>query len=205
MRKILITITIVVACIAAMSICWLVRGRQLSLHLDRFKTIETGSTPIRSIAYEGSGTGGVLFINDLKLSLSPSDPHDPPPNIGTTKDDQLALSYKGKVFAFGPTRSKSENGDESLATEPQAGDEASIEIRRSVLSWIEAFNFNFMTGQPPSWKRHLYYQLTWKRQSGAKLEMVWRFEQYFYPANGWASDFMTREHSTGLIRVEIQN
>jgi len=34
--------------------------------------------------------------------------------------------------------------------------------------------------------------------------MLWRYEQFFYPANGWASRFMTREGSTGLIRAEIK-
>ena len=37
-----------------------------------------------------------------------------------------------------------------------------------------------------------------------KLEMLWRYEQYFYPANGWASGFMTRAGSTGLIQVAIK-
>ena len=60
-----------------------------------------------------------------------------------------------------------------------------------------------MTGQSPSWKRHLYYRLIWKKQNGAKLEMIWRYEQYFYPGDGWASGMMTREGVTGLIRVDI--
>src|SRR5205823_14758117 len=63
-------------------------------------------------------------------------------------------------------------------------------------------DLNFMTGHSPSWKRHLYYQLLWKKTSGAKLEMLWRYEQYFYPGNGWASGFMTHEGSTGLRSEE---
>jgi hypothetical protein len=35
--------------------------------------------------------------------------------------------------------------------------------------------------------------------------MQWRYEQYFYPRNGWGSGFMTRQGSTGLIRAEIKN
>ena len=60
-----------------------------------------------------------------------------------------------------------------------------------------------MTGQSPSWKRHIHYRLLWKKPSGAKLEMLWRYEQYFYPELGWGSGFMTREGSTGLISVDI--
>ena len=75
---------------------------------------------------------------------------------------------------------------ENLATVPPAGDDAFIEIRRSILSWPTPFDFNFMTGHSPSWKRHLYYRLALEKPSGAKLEMLWRYEQYFYPGNGWA-------------------
>jgi hypothetical protein len=34
--------------------------------------------------------------------------------------------------------------------------------------------------------------------------MLWRYEQYFYSDNGWAGGFMTREGSTGLIKLDIR-
>ena len=200
MRKILITLAILVLFVVALSALWIFRGHQVSLFIDRFGTIETASARISSIAYEGSGSGGVLHLNDLGLSLNDVGPNHPTRNIGTTKDDQLALAAGGKVFAFGPLRSEAEN----LAAVPPAGNDAFLTVRRSVLSWPTPFDFNFMTGHSPSWKRNLYYQLLWKKPSGAKLEMLWRYEQYFYPGNGWASGFMTREGSTGLIRLNIQ-
>ncbi|HWX15050.1 MAG TPA: hypothetical protein VNY07_00540 [Chthoniobacterales bacterium] len=201
MRRILITLVIFIVCIAAGAATWIFGGRQLSLFMDRFGTIETTSTRIDSIAYEGSGTGGVLRINDLALSLNET--NGLTPNIGTTKDDQLALAAGGKVFAFGPLSSPADSADDHLAATLQAGDDASLTIRRSVLNWPTPFDFNFMTGQSPSWKRHIYYRLLWNKPSGAKLEMLWRYEQYFYPGNGWASGFMTRKGSTGLISVDI--
>jgi len=170
------------------------------LFIDRFETVETASARINSITYEGSGTGGILRVNDLALSLNAADSTCSTPNIGSTKDGQLALAAGGKVFAFGPPRSEAEN----LAAVPPASDDASISFRRSVLSWPTPFDLNFMTGHSPSWKRHLYYQVRWQKQNGAKLEMLWRYEQYFYSGDGWASDFMTREGSTGLIRVDIR-
>jgi hypothetical protein len=197
MRKILITLAILIAFIIAFLATWIFGGRQISLFLDRFGTIETTSAPIHSLAYEGNGTGGILRVNDLGLSLN--DRNGPTPSVGTTKNDQLALADRGKVFAFGSVRNEAEN----LATVPPTGDNASVEIRRSVLSWPTPFDFNFMTGHSPSWKRHLYYRLLWNKPSGAKLEMLWRYEQYFYPGNGWASGFMTREGSTGLIQLNI--
>ena len=198
MRKVLITLAILVGIIAAVSATWIFGGRQLSLFIDRYRTIETASARINSITYEGSGTGGRLRVNDLALSLN--DTSGPSPTIGSTKDNQLALAAGGKVFAFGPPRSEAEN----LAAVPPASDDAFIEIRRSVLSWPTPFDFNFMTGHSPSWKRHIYYRLLWKKTSGAKLEMLWRYEQYLYPANGWGSGFMTKEGSTGLVEVQIR-
>jgi hypothetical protein len=198
MRKILITLAILVPLVIATLATWIFGGRQLSRFLDRFGTIEMASSQIQSVVYEGSGNGGILHVNDLALSLN--DRNGPTPSVGTTKDGQLALADSRKVFAFGPPRSEAE----TLAAVPPAGDAAFIEIRRSILSWPTPFEFNFMTGQSPSWKRHLYYRIHWRKPNGATLEMLWRYEQYFYPGNGWASGFMIREGSTGLVRVDIQ-
>jgi len=198
MRKILITLAVLIAAVIAFLTIWIFYGHQISLLLDRFGTIEVTSTRINSIAYQGNGTGGIFHVNDLELSLN--DSNGPAPSIGTTKNDQLALADRGKVFAFGPVRTEAEN----LATVPPAGDDASIEIRRSILNWPTPFEVNFMTGHSPSWKRHLYYRVSWKKSSGANLEILWRYEQFFYPGNGWTSGFMTREGSTGLIRVDIK-
>jgi len=191
-----------VALLVAMSILWIFGGRQLSLFLDRFGTVELVSAPIKSISYEGSGSGGILHVNDLALSLNSLGPVLRSLEIGTTKDDQVALSFGGQVFSFGARRAAQ---SDELATAPPLGDDASVAIRRSAISWPTPFDFNFMTGHSPSWKRHLYYQLTWKKQNGAKLDMLWRYEQYFYSTDGWASGFMTHEGSTGLIRVGISN
>jgi hypothetical protein len=201
MRRILSGIAIITALLVATSILWIFGGERLSLFLDRFGTVEVASAPVTSISYEGTGNGGSLLVKNIHLSLSPADPKSAEPHFGTTKDEQLALSLGGKVFAFGPLRSETE----TLAAEPPAGDDASITTRRSVLSWPTTFDFNFMTGQSPLWKRHLYYRLTWKKSSGAKLDMLWRFEQYFYSGKGWASGFMTHEGSTGLIRIDISD
>jgi hypothetical protein len=198
MRKILITLAVLIAIVIVFLAAWIFYGHQISLFLDRFGTIEMASARINSIAYQGNGTGGIFHVNDLELSLN--DSNGPAPSIGTTKNDQLALADRGKVFAFGPVRTEAEN----LATAPPGGDDTSIEIRRSILNWPTPFETNFMTGHSPSWKRHLYYRAHWKKSSGANLEMLWRYEQYFYPGDGWASGFMTHQGSTGLIRVDIK-
>jgi len=188
---------------AALAASWIFKGREISSFIDRYWTVETRSGPIQSVAYEGSGTGGILIANDLSLSLNEVG-SGLALSVGSTKDNQFALATSGRVFPFGPLTSTSENTDERLATVPPPGDQAFLAIRHSVLSWPTPFDLNFMTGQSPSWKRHIYYEIRWKKSSGANLEMIWRYEQFFYPGNGWASGFMTRHGSTGLIRIEMK-
>ena len=198
MRKILITLLVVIALVATMLILWLFCGRQLSMFIDRFQTIETNSQQVRSVTYEGNGITGVFLINDLHLNLDAANPQSAPVHIGTTKDRQLALSFGGKVFSFGPVSETSGSSEETLATAPQPGDRASIAVRRSALSWIEPLKL-----QGASRKRHLYYQLVWEKSSGEKLEIVWRYEEHLNSGSGWGSGFMTHEGSTGLIKIDV--
>jgi hypothetical protein len=149
-RRIFVRLAILVTVLVGLSILWIAAGRQISLAIDRFKTIETRSIPIKTINYEGSGTDGTLHFGDLALSLT-SPQSDPRLSIGTTKDNQLALSFVGKVFPFGPLRDNSEN----LATDAPADDRATISLRHSLVAWPTPFDFNFMTGQSPAWRRNL--------------------------------------------------
>ena len=208
MRKVLITVGAFFAASIAILAVWVFFGRQVSLFIDRFGTIETASAKVHSIAYEGSGTGGWLTINDVHLSLNDTSA-DTTLSIGSTKDNEVALAFAGKIFAFGPPISTKENAPDYLAAAPQASDEASLVTRRSVLSWPTPFEFNFMTGHSPSWKRHRYYELRWKKSSGATLDMLWRYEQFFYgrqlvPGDGWGSGFSVHEGTTGLVRVDMK-
>jgi len=196
MRKILIALLIVIV----LAGFWLWRGRDLSILIDRFRLIEASSRPIKAIAYEGNGTAGILHVDDLALSLNEVELGGAQPSIGTTKDNQLALSFNGKVFPFGPA-----SGGDTLAASAPADDVAVIAIQHSALPWPNFFETNFMTGNSPKWKRQIYQNLTWRKPTGAKLEMIWRYEQYFYSADRWTDALMTRPGSTGLIRVEISD
>jgi hypothetical protein len=203
MRRVLIVIVVFVLSIASILALWIFRGREISSFIDRYWTVETRSAPIQSIAYEGSGTGGILICDGVSFSLNDVRP-GLSLSLGSTKDNQLALASGGRVFPFGPLKSASEDTAEHLATSPPPGDQALVVTRHSILSWPTPFEMNLMTGQSPSWKRHIYYEILWKKSSGANLQMLWRYEQFFYPGNGWASGFMTREGSTGLIRINIK-
>ncbi|MGH8102537.1 MAG: hypothetical protein ACREIW_14665 [Chthoniobacterales bacterium] len=205
MRKVPITLGAFIALAAVLSILWLFAGRKVSLMADRVGTIRTSSVPVKLVAYEGSGTGGTLVVNDLRLDLTSVDAKTEPPHVGTTKDGEVALSFGGKVFPFGPMDPNSQNTDEKLAAVPQPGGIALIELSHSAIDWIEPFKINFLTGQSPSWLRHVYYRVVWERSSGAKLELIWRYEQHFHSGSGWGSSFMTRAGSTGLISLRLTN
>ena len=196
MRKILVALLIIVA----LSILWLWRARDLSMLVDQFYIVETSSRSIKTIAYEGNGTAGILHADDLALSLNEVELAGPQPSVGTTKDNQLALSFNGKVFSFGPA-----SGGDGLATTVPATDTAVIAIQHSALAWPNFFEINWMTGNSPRWKRNIYQKLSWKKPTGAKLKMVWRYEQYFYPQDRWTDALMSRPRVTGLIRVEISD
>src|SRR6476620_4840422 len=107
MRKILITLAVLIAVVIVFLATWIFYGHQISLLVDRFGTIEMTSARINSIAYHGNGTVGILRINDLALSLNVR--NGPTPSIGTTKNDRLALADRERVFAFGPVRTEAEN------------------------------------------------------------------------------------------------
>lgn len=207
-RKVLITLGALFLASVAIIAAWIAYGREISLFVDRFGTIEISSTKVQSIAYEGNGTGGWLTVNDVRFSLDETNPKMIL-SVGSTKDNRVALASGGKVFAFGLPISNVENALDHLAAAPPPGDEASFLTRHSVLSWPTPFEVNFMTGHSPSWMRHMYYELRWKKASGATLDMLWRYEQPFYgrqliPTDGWGSGFGVHEGSTGLVRVEIK-
>ncbi len=90
MRKLLIILGILVLIVALLAL-WIFGGRQVSLFIDRFGTIEIASVPIHSIAYEGSGTGGWLTVNDVHLSLDDLNPRIAL-SIGSTKEGTKRFS-----------------------------------------------------------------------------------------------------------------
>jgi len=127
MRRLVFVFLII---IVTMSILWLWRGRDLSMLIDRFELIETSSRPIKTITYEGDGTGGILHVENLDLSLNEAELGAAQPSIGTTKDDHLALSFGGKVFPFGPTQS----GTGSLVAATPSGAVATISMQHNPIS-----------------------------------------------------------------------
>jgi hypothetical protein len=65
MRKILITLAVLIAVVIVFLATWFFYGHQISLFLDRFGTIEVTSARINSIAYQGDGTVGIFTLTIL--------------------------------------------------------------------------------------------------------------------------------------------
>ena len=199
MRRILIRSAILIATLAVLSLLWIFAARSVSLLVDRIGAAKMESRSIDHLTYEGPESGGVLEIEGLPLSTLGRDFKPFPLTFRPDSERRFVVAAIGKSFLLGPL--SSDEGKFQIV--PQADDKVSLTIRRSLLSWPTPFDVNFMSGHSPSWKRNLYYVLDWQKTSGQKLEMVWRYEQYFYPGDGWVSGFMTREGATGLIRVGI--
>jgi hypothetical protein len=60
-----------------------------------------------------------------------------------------------------------------------------------------------MNTNSATWNRHAYFRLGWKKRSGAHAQMLWRYEEWFHPGTGWASDLMNSDSPTGLIQSDI--
>ena len=160
-----------------MSILWVLAGRQIANFADQFKTTQLLTKPIHEIGYYGNGDGGTLVLDGVMLNLSPLNPH-----IGTTKDNEVAVAYSGKVFPLGPLGAADEG--KFAASVPQ-NDTTSFETRASYISWPSLNRSGLYL------HRNSYYYLFWQKSDGLKLQMT------------WVVHYSNR--ATGLIRVEISD
>jgi hypothetical protein len=116
---------------------------------------------------------------------------------------RAVLESGGRRFAFGPGHSLSSNpGVRNFEFEKDPGDEASLIVERSRLSWPTPFEMNFMTGYAPSRKRNVYFRLRWTKRSGAKLTIDWKTEQNYYRRDGWMPPVIEAV-AGGLTRIDI--
>ncbi len=175
MRKLLFTLLIV---ILAMSILWILAGPQISESVDQFKVQTISRFEVGGyIGYQGTGDGGVLFINNLSLSLAPLNPH-----VGTTKDNQIAIANSGRVFNLGPV---SRSVNDMLETD-SSENIATLRHARSYLPWP-----SFEHGVIPRLKRNEYYEYVSIARNGQRLGMLWSVD--------------AEANATSLIRIEISN
>ncbi len=195
---------------------WLFTARWGSLLIDRLYTPRLATLQANPVGWNGTylqfgsslpdtigpqgWDGPALLIGAHILDLSgPAPDYTQVAALRVDARDRLVLEKDGRNFVFGSRSGALPGADElvpAFAADP--GDVTSLTIERSLLSWPTPFDFNFMTGQSPSWRRHLYYRLSWRKAAGARLELTWRFEQGFNAVNGWRA-----AGQGGLMRVAI--
>lgn len=200
MRRFLLRSALGIACLGALLVVWVAGARPLALLLDRWHTVPIDSQAIVELGVEDANRG-MLRINDLPMSNAMPDYSPYPMEMKVDPAQQFVVASGGQAIVLGEVED-SLGASRGLGVKPGPGDKAQFRVERSLLSWPTPLEMNFMTGHSPSWKRHLYYRLVWDKPDGGRLEMVWCYEQYFYQS--WASGFMTRAGTTGLIRVDIR-
>jgi hypothetical protein len=126
-----------------------------------------------------------------------------PARLTVGPDNRLVIEVDGRTMVLGTKAGDMAGGDGPIpAFAPEPNDRVSMTIDASALSWPTPFAMNFMTGHAPTKRRGLSYRLTWTKPSGARLEMVWRYEQGYYAADGWGAP-STAETGTGLVSVTL--
>ena len=197
MRRSFALLAIAVVAAAITLIAWIFGARSLSMLIDRIHTGELDTKTIIELGVEDA-PAGILRINGLRMSTAMPDNRAFRMKMEMDAQGLFTVTINRKTIALGPVIHPSEDGSGALVR-PARGDQATFKTSRSLVSWPTPFDFNFMTGHSPSWKRHLYYRLLWRKPEGNKLEMLWRYEQWFYGGEEWSSGFMTHEGTTRLL------
>ena len=194
--------------VAALALLWLPTARLISLLVDRAFTVAAGGAPASPVGWDGVDLRfpGAAQASSLTLEgPAPGYAQVAAVTVGRRSAGWL-LTTQGRSIVLGAAGGAMVDPGSTppvsipvFAAEP--GDVAQLSFQRSWLSW-PVFELNFMTGRAPSWRRSCYYRLTWTKRSGQRLDLLWRYEQGFYPGSGWGSPSETGG-ATGLIRAEI--
>ena len=194
------SLLIVAALVAGAAAAWLFAGRLLVVLVDGFATEHVGPLRAGPFVY----APGTLSVGDTPLETSAPGGRPSDFRVDADAGGRLVLTAEGKTFALGARVGPAEkSGRPDFPFAPDPGDTVSLDVAHSVFAWPTPFDSNYLSGHTPSWRRNVYYTLTWRKRDGATLDMVWRYEQWFYGHDGWASPMMTDEGATGLVRVRI--
>jgi hypothetical protein len=181
--------------LVGLTVLWLFAARPLIVLIDRFATVRVRSLDTASILYDWNS----LRFAGLHVDVSDGGDTLSPLRLYKGQRKRIMLSMGEKTFALGALGSP--DSPDAILRDP--GDEVALTVERSVLSWPTPLEMNFMTGYAPSRKRNVYHKLVWTKRSGARLDLVWRYENWFYSRDGW-SDSMTHGGRTGLVRTELR-
>lgn len=206
-RQRLWLVAAIVMTLAAGSV-WLFRFQYVALVVDKLATRQIEQSSLSSLAWNEY----YLVANRHMLDLALPDRHATDARVRPESANDLVLREPGRRILLGRrTGAVIDNNDtvkpaSVFAAEP--GDRISLAVERSWLAWPNFFETNYMTGNSPTWKRYKYYRLTLDKHSGLTVEMLWRYEEFYYPSDhAWINgDRLCEENEPpcGLIRVRIE-
>ena len=193
------TAILVLTSVVALAVVWLAAGRRIALLLDGIVTGPAVSLPVEPLVYDGGG----FVIGGRSMTFAATN--------NLRGDTDAVLDSSGRVvfttghdtFVMGVLTAPSPSGRPDFHFQRETGDEVSLTECRSLLPWPTPFQINWLGGSSPSLKQYVYYRLAWKKPSGARLEMRWRFERDYYSGKGWTEALMMWNSQTGLLSVKI--
>ena len=188
--------------VVALAVVWLSAGRQLALLLDRFITSRALSLPVDRLAYDGGG----FVIGDRSMTFGQTNNLRADLCLTFDSSNRVVFSQGHKAFILGPrTTPVDPAGRPDFTFSAEPGDQVTFAVSESLLSWRSPVEFNIFGGPSPRWGRYVYYRLVWKKPSGARLEMFWRYQREFYSGRGWTDSLMMWNSQTGLLSVDIHS
>jgi hypothetical protein len=206
--KFLLRIVVGIAIAVGLFYAWYVGARPVALWAyDHGASRSLGTKTISEIGWNGT----YMVLNGETLDFDNS--RDVPVRTGvpmmTLSVDaahRLIASANGKSIMLGVgkgTLIQPGDPEPQPAFHGEPGDKITVARTQGRLSWPNWFETNYMTGNVAIWKRFVTIRWLWNKSSGASLEVLWRFEQYYFPQDGWVDADMMGATDCGVVKVHI--
>ena len=187
---------------------WLFAMQYVSLTFDKITTHRLEAKVLPYVAWNDLYLIADAHVLDLALPDKPAVSARINANLG----EPLMLVDKGERIVLGQRTSSVISNAETIKPASvfalEHGDRLFLSVEQSWLDWPTFFLTNYMTGSTTSWRRYRYYRLTLQKMSGISAEMLWRYEEFYYPSDhAWIKgDRLCEadEPPCGLVRVRIR-
>lgn len=178
MRFLLLRLVVPVIVISAV---WVFGGPSISALLDRFFTVPLRTTPVGDMSI---GEGDLTFAGRRWLLSKDG-------VVATNARGEVTLASAGDTFILAAIEG-GHDGDVGAyyRFHPANEDNVTFTTHRSWLAWPLLDRYSIMGAPRPSWQRHLYHRLHWRKSSGATLDIEWRDDQQFFGKSGWTDMFL---------------
>ncbi len=171
LRLVIAGAIVLVAILAA----WVLAGRALISFLDRFGTVKEADLPVGDFGIDANE----FLIGRHRWWLGKT------LRVAPDSRQRVTVTWQGRTFTLGPVTRCYASPDPHYEFTPDPDDRISFVKRRSRAAWPTPLEFSIMGGSVPSWRRRSYNRLSWRKASGARLDLLWRDEEDFYRGAGW--------------------